>query len=148
MLKSEARSWIVYISLLLGLSGAVLGDAVAPIFAGAKVIGFFHGALMFNMVAASAGAFLLLLAIPKSRIESNTVVNRALHWIGQNTLPIYLIHMIILETVQAGWLGYGINSTMMIPIAEVPLVTAITFTASAAIIYPLMKIPYLKRVIG
>lgn len=148
LLRSELRSRIIYLALFLGLVGAVIGDAIAPIFAGAKVVGFFHGYLMFNIISASAATFLLLLAVPKSRFEGNGVANHMLHWIGQNTLPIYLIHMMILETVQAGWLGYGINSSMMIPIAEVPLVTAITLTVSAAIVYPLMKVPYLKRLIG
>jgi surface polysaccharide O-acyltransferase-like enzyme len=148
LLKSEVRSRIIYLALFLGLVGAVIGDAIAPIFAGAKVIGFFHGYLMFNIISASAATFLLLRAVPKSRFEGNGVANRMLHWIGQNTLPIYLIHMMILETAQAGWLGYGINSSMMISIVEVPLVTAITLTVSAAIVYPLMKVPYLKRLIG
>ncbi len=148
LLKSEVRSWVVYLALVLGVVAAVVGDAVAPIFAGASVIGFFHGYLMFNMVAASAGAFLILLSFSRGRFEGNSLVDRFLHWVGQNTLGIYLIHLIVLETIQAGWLGYGINSGMMIPIAEVPLVTAITFVISAAIIYPLMKVPYLRRLIG
>lgn len=34
------------------------------------------------------------------------------------------------------------------PIVEIPLLTAITFTVTAAIIYPLKKIPYVNKMTG
>ncbi len=148
LLKSEVSSRTAYIALILGLMGAALGDAIAPVFAGAQVMGFFHEYLIFNIISASAASFLILISIRKNRFEGNTAQNRLLHWIGQNTLPIYLIHMMVLETIGFGWLGFTINNMMIIPIIEVPLLTAITFVLSAAIVYPLMKIPYLNKLVG
>lgn len=148
LLKSEVHSRIVYLAVALGLTGVVVGDAVAVAFAGPQVLDFFHEYLIFTIITASAASFLILIAHRKNRFEGNSVVNRSLHWIGQNTLPIYLIHMMILETIWAGWLGFTLNSGSFISIFSVPLLTVIVFFLSAVIVYPLMKIPYLKRLIG
>jgi surface polysaccharide O-acyltransferase-like enzyme len=147
LLKSNSNSRITYFALILGLIGATVGDAVSSVLAGPRVMGFFNEYLIFTIITASAALFLILATIRKGRFENNTMSSRLLHWIRQNTLPIYLIHIMVLETIQAGWLGFGLNGCIMIPIIEVPLLTAVTLLFSAAIVYPLMKIPYLKRLI-
>ena len=148
LLKSQVSKRLIYLGLILGLMGAIIGDAVVPALAGYGVMGFFHEYLVFTTIIASAALFLLLIAIPKSRFERNTVSNRLLHWISQNTLPIYLIHVMVLETVQTGYLGFTLNSNMITPIIEVPLLTMVTFLLSAVIVYPLKKIPYVNKIIG
>jgi len=63
-------------------------------------------------------------------------------------LPIYLFHLIVLETFQKGYLGLKISVTNINPIIEIPLVTAVTLLICLAIIVPLKKLPYVKRIIG
>ncbi len=148
LLYTKVRSWILYAALTLGLLGAILGEWFLTAMYGEQYAGFFHGYLSFNMIIASAALFMILLAIPKEKIESRyPIVNRVIHWIGQNTLPIYLVHVIVLETLQFGLLGFTLIDKNNL-IVEIPLATFVAFSLSVAIIYPLKKIPYVKKLIG
>ncbi len=147
--KVKVRTWILVLGAALGLSGAVVGAYVTAAFVGERVITFFHESLSFNMIIASVSVFLLLIAIPPSRIQSRYgKVNRLICWISQNTLPIYLFHLMVLESLELGFLGLTLNQATLPPIVEVPLVTMLTLLLSCLIIYPLNKIPLVKRLIG
>ncbi len=147
LLQSKVSKRLMYTGLVAGLTGAIVGDALIPIFAGANTMGFFHEYIIVTIIAASAGLFLILASIPKTRFESNTLGNRLLHWIGQNTLPIYLIHLIVLQLISS-YLNTLQNSLIQIPIIQQPLLTILTFAVSIAVIYPLKKIPYVSKIIG
>jgi hypothetical protein len=54
----------------------------------------------------------------------------------------------VLETLQRGFLGFKISLNTMSPIIEIPLITAVTLFICLAVIVPLKKIPYVKRIIG
>ena len=149
LLKNPARPRTLYPYLIAGLSVAVIADGVAPLFAGAGALGFFHGYLSFNIIIASAALFLILAAVPATRLQSgNPYVNRAVNWVGKNSLGIYLVHIVVLETIEYGYLGLKINMSTLSPIVEIPLITALTLVATCALIYGLKKIPYVDRILG
>jgi surface polysaccharide O-acyltransferase-like enzyme len=101
------------------------------------------------MIIASVAVYLLLISIPPNRAKSrNAKVNAAMHWVGQNTLPIYLMHYIILECFMFGFFGFTLNATTLNPVIEIPLLTLLTFALTALIVYPLKKTPVVKRLIG
>ena len=110
---------------------------------------FFHDASSFNVIITSIALFLILstLSLPKSAIQISGT-NRIFQLISKNTLPIYLFHVIVLETLQRGFLGFKISLNTMSPIIEIPLITAVTLFICLAVIVPLKKIPYVKRIIG
>jgi surface polysaccharide O-acyltransferase-like enzyme len=147
LLNSNISKRLMYTGLIGGLVAATVFDTVIPTIAGANTLGFFHEYVIFTIIAASSGLFLILTSIPKKRFESPILANRCLHWIGQNTLPIYLIHVMILETVISA-LGFLLNNTTLMPIIESPLITLITLSCSAAIVYALKKIPQVGKIIG
>ncbi len=139
---------LAYSGLLLGLLVAVLGAWFITAGLGEAYTGYFHGYLTFNMIIASAALFWVLTSIPRSRFSSgNTFASHVISWIGQNTLAIYMVHIIVLETLELGLLGYmwPFTSNLLI---DVPLIASVTFGFSVAIIYPLKKIPYIKKLIG
>jgi surface polysaccharide O-acyltransferase-like enzyme len=110
---------------------------------------FLLDASSFTVIIASVSLFLLLASIPTQKIETRLPRgNRLLKVISENTLPIYLFHIIVLETLQQGYLGFKISVTNLNPILEIPLVTVVTLAICLAIIVPLKKIPYVKRIIG
>jgi surface polysaccharide O-acyltransferase-like enzyme len=148
LLNTKMRRSINYLALALGLLVAIVGDWLLTATAGETATGFFHGYLSFNMIIASAALFLILVGIPRTRVESgNGVVNRVIHWVGRNTLPIYLVHIIVLESLQLGLLGFTLPYTYNL-IVDVPFIAFVTFVLTVAIVYPLKKIPYLNRLIG
>ncbi len=102
LLQTKVRSWIIYLAATLGILTAVLGDWLITATLGEAYTGFFHGYLSFDIIIASAALFILLITIPPRRVETRyKSVNRVIHWIGQNTLPIYLIHIMVLEVAGA-----------------------------------------------
>ncbi|MCW4001270.1 MAG: acyltransferase family protein [Candidatus Bathyarchaeota archaeon] len=133
---------------VLGLLAAIIGDWLLTASLGESYTGFFHGYLSFNMIIASAALFALLALAPKARFESRYgAINRFVAWVGQNTLPLYLIHMMVLETLQLGLLG-AVPFYTGNPLLDVPMMAALTFTVSVLIVYPLEKIPFANKIIG
>ena len=74
--------------------------------------------------------------------------NKLLKVISENTLAIYLFHVMVLESLENGYFGFAINRNTFNPIIEVPLITVIVLFVSLAAILLLKKVPYLKKVIG
>jgi surface polysaccharide O-acyltransferase-like enzyme len=149
LVETKVAKWKPIAVLIPALVTTILGAWwVTGTFGEAK-IGYFHEALNATVILASVSMFLLLAAIPKAKIECrNKTLTSVLHWIGQNTLPIYLFHMIIMQTIEKGYLGFFLNQDTLNPIIEIPILTAITFALTAAAVYLVKKIPYSKYVIG
>jgi len=146
LLKTKVKSWVPYIILILGILGAVAGDWVVSMYNPA-LNGFFHEYLIFPTIIASGALFLLLLTVPANRFEGHIKFNGALHWVSQNTLPIYLFHVMILELIGT-YLGWRLEIFALPSILEVPVMTIIVFAATCLILYPLVKLPYVKKIIG
>ena len=101
------------------------------------------------MIVASAALFLLLLAVPTQSLQTkHPRTNRIIKLISANTLPIFLFHVIVLETLQNGYLGFTLSVTSMNPLIAIPLITGLTLLICLAVIVPLKKIPYVKKIIG
>jgi surface polysaccharide O-acyltransferase-like enzyme len=116
---------------------------------GEKFSVFFLDASSFSVIIASVALFLVLAAIPNQVIETKLPRgSKVLKIISENSLPLYLFHVIILETLQNGYLGFRISVTTINPIIEIPLITTVTLLICLAIIVPLKKLPYVKRIIG
>ena len=148
LLNTKIRPAIAYLAAGFGLLVAILGAWIVTATVGEQFTGYFHGYLSFNMIIASGALFLLLISIPQSRVErQGKTVNGVVRWIGQNTLPIYVVHIIVLESLQMGLLGFTLPSTGNL-ILDAPCTAAIVFALSVALIYPLKKLPYLKNCIG
>ena len=54
----------------------------------------------------------------------------------------------VLETLQKGYLGFKISVTTINPVIEIPLITVLTLLICLAVIVPLKKIPYVRRIVG
>ncbi len=103
----------------------------------------------FGIILASAALFFLFATVPSQTVETRFPRgSRLLKIISENTLPIYLFHVMVMEVLQRGYLGFSISVTTLTPIMEIPLIAAITLLISIAVIVPLKKIPYVKRIIG
>jgi surface polysaccharide O-acyltransferase-like enzyme len=148
LLNTKMRRAYAYMAAGFGLLVAILGAWIVTATFGEQYTGYFHGYLSFNMILASAALFLLLISIPQSKVESQgKIFNNIIRWIGQNTLPIYVVHILVLESLQMGLLGFTLPLTGEL-IIDAPYTTAVVLGISVLIIYPLKKIPYLKNFIG
>ncbi len=148
MVNANFKRKTAYLMVILGFLVAVLGDWVIEATTGEQYAGFLHGYLSFNIIIGVAALFFILMSIPPTRIESHHKTNRFIRWVSENTLPIYLIHIIFLETFSFGYLGFYLNKLTWIPLIDIPAYALITFGFSAGTVFLLKKIPYVKKIIG
>ena len=137
--------------MALGLALTALGTYVlASAGGGGEGMYFFQEYLSPTVVLASVMVFLLLLTIKPPSIQQQTSpskINQLIKLISQNTLGIYFVHVIVIETIQRGYLGFMLNRDILNPIIEVPILTVIVLFVSLAIILLLKKIPYLNKIV-
>jgi surface polysaccharide O-acyltransferase-like enzyme len=147
--RFKPRTAILAATLIISYFVTLLGTYYVTGTFGELYGNFLLNSTNFNLIFGSVALFLLLAAIPSQTIAKRFPNgNRVLKVISENTLPIYLFHVIVLETLQRGLLGVQISITTMNPIIEIPLLTAVTLLISLVIIIPLKKIPHVKDVIG
>jgi surface polysaccharide O-acyltransferase-like enzyme len=138
--------------MTLGLVLTVVGTyAIAATIGGPKTF-FFQDYFSPTMILSAVMLFLLLntFKVPANpAVASHPKTNWLLRQISQSTLAIFLFHVIVLETLQRGYLwGFTISGNTMNSIIEVPLITFVTLFICLGIILPLKKVPILKRLIG
>jgi surface polysaccharide O-acyltransferase-like enzyme len=110
---------------------------------------FFLQYTSFNVIISSVSIILILSTIqPKTIHVKWPILAKSLSIISVNTLGIFLIQYIPMETLQKGYLGLKISVTNMNPIVEMPLIAILTLLICLAIIIPLKKIPYIRRIMG
>ena len=146
----RVRRSFLSILLALGLSLTAISIYIieSPIGGNREVFAFtvyFGPATILVAVA----LFLLLntIKIP-TQTASPSKGGKLISAISQNTLPLSLFHVMVLESLQRGYFGFAINGNTINTIVGVPLITTITLFVSLGIILLLKKIPFMKRLIG
>jgi surface polysaccharide O-acyltransferase-like enzyme len=149
LLKVRERSAVLSALLVLGLTWTIIGTYLIVGTIGERVSQFFYDASSFSMIGASVALFLLLAAVPSNMLEERFPRgSRVLRLISQNTIPIYLFHMMVLEALQRGFFGFQISLSTINPVLEVPLITVVTLLICLGVIYPLKRMPVVKKLIG
>ncbi len=143
------RSWLLLACVILGVVVAIVNAYLIE----ANMVdgqGFsLNNSFSVNLIVSSAALFLFLIAVPSNKINSrHQHVNWTVRWISQNTLPIYLIHIAVLEALEMALVACNISVNSSNPALFVLPLAFITFLLSAAIIYSLKKVPYIKKIMG
>ena len=147
--KLRIRRSILFTGLILGILWTIIGTYLLVGNLGEFYGPFFLDASSFSTIIASVSLFLILATIPNKKLQNNFPhVNRMIKVISENTLPIYMFHFIILETLQFGYLGFRLSVTTLNPIIEIPMLTAITLLICLVIIVPIKKVHYAKKIVG
>jgi len=110
---------------------------------------FFFDYLSVNVILTSVTLFMFLSKFPADwPKDKHPIFRRLIHTISKNTLPIYLFHLIIMETLQRGYLGFKLSLTTMNPIIGVPVIAAVTLIVTLGLIIIMKKVPGLRKIIG
>jgi surface polysaccharide O-acyltransferase-like enzyme len=110
---------------------------------------FFFDYLSVNVILASVTLFMILCKFPPDwPCGKHPIVCRIAHAISKNTLPIYLGHLIVMETLQRGYLGFQLSLTNINPIIGVPIITTVTLFVTLGLIMAMKKVPVLRSIIG
>jgi len=134
--------------MLIGTTLTALGTYLLAASNTGGSIYFFQEYLSPTVIFASVMAFLFLQTIkpPAASQEGKpSLLNKFLKVISQNTLGIYFVHVMIIESIQWGFFGFTLNRETLNPIIEIPLLMTITLLISIGIILALKKVPKLKN---
>ena len=110
---------------------------------------FFDGYMSFTVLLSSIAAFLLLSKLSWNWPgERRPWLSKLVHAIGENTLPIFFMHAIVIEVLNSGTLGIRISLTSMSPLIEIPLATVATLFICLGSILVIKRIPFFRKLIG
>jgi len=110
---------------------------------------FFFDYLSANVILASVTIFMILSKFPADWPNNkHPIVRRVVHAISKNTLSIYLFHLIIMETLQRGYLGFKLSLTTMNPVIGIPIITVVTLFITLGLVLLMKKVPVLRALIG
>ena len=149
----RVRRSTLLIFMFLGFASTAIGTYMIAATIGGPRTYFFQDYFSPTTILASVMLFLLILntfkAPPSSQVETKQSKGSWLvNAISKNTLPIYLFHVMILESLQRGYFGFALNGNTLNSIIQVPLLALITLFICLGLIIPLKKIPVLKRLIS
>jgi surface polysaccharide O-acyltransferase-like enzyme len=149
LLETRVRSSTLYIFWLTGFLLTIVGTYAVTALVGGHSGLFFLDYLSASVILASASLFMVLLKVSPSALETRFPRgSRLIHFTGCSTLSIYLLHVMVLESLQKGYFGFQISVNTMNPIVEIPLITIVTLFVSLGIVFLLKRIPVVKKIIG
>ena len=148
--KIKLRSAILCGALILGFVCTILGVWLMTYpLASMGQNNFFFDYLTANVIIGSAALFMILMKFrPDWPGSSHNIANRIVNAISKNTLPIFLFHVIILESFEFGYLGFKLSYTTLNPLIEIPLITVLTLFVTLGLILLMRRVPILKKLIG
>jgi surface polysaccharide O-acyltransferase-like enzyme len=106
--------------------------------------GFFYDFTTFNVILASASAFLLLKWISTVNIFASPQLHDFIRWLASGAFGIYLIHVLIIEVLQN---VLHLDSLIGDALWSIPLVSGTVFVLSFLIVRLLQKIPVLRQIV-
>lgn len=153
LVNVHVRRRILVALTALGIALTAIGTYYMAMVVGGGTTYFFQEYVSPTMILAAVPFFLLLNSYAKpctaqAQSVKPTWKQRIMHVISENTLPIFLFHMIIIYTLQNGLAGVTLNGNIVNSIIGVPLMAAVTLVLCLAVIVPLKKIPVVKKLIG
>ncbi len=148
--KVRSRSSILYWMFLLGLVWTAASTGFMHfLFQSLNQDYFFFDYLTANIIVASVALFMILSKFKADWPGSkHPHLSRVVRAISCNTLPIFLFHIIILESLQRGYFGFKLSLTIINPIIGIPLITIVTFLITFGLVLIMGKVPVLKKLIG
>jgi surface polysaccharide O-acyltransferase-like enzyme len=111
---------------------------------------FFFDYLTVNVIMGSAALFMILGRFRNDWPGSNhPIIGKITQAISRNTLPIFLFHVIILESLQRGFFfGFKLSYITLNPIIEIPLIATLTLLITLGLVLLMRKVPVLNKLIG
>jgi surface polysaccharide O-acyltransferase-like enzyme len=152
LVNVQIRRRLLVAFTVLGLALTAIGTGILCIYHGTSVF-FFQNYYSPTLILASLPFFVLIISYAKSKgtvqIGKPSWKQRIMHIISVNTLPIYLLHIIIIYLLQNGFFfGFKLCDDTINSIVGIPLITVLTLGICLIIIVPLKKVPGLRHLIG
>jgi len=151
LVKVQVRRRILVMLTGLGLALTAMATFFVAKFNG-DVIYFFQESNSPTIILAAVSLFMLLnsYAKPQSALQAEKPSwrQRVLQVISENSLAIYLFHMMALSLIKNGFFGFTLHGRNVDAIIGAPLLATLTLLLSLIIVILLKKIPGLRKIVG
>lgn len=150
LIETQTKTKTLKRLLAAGIILTILGSwLMAYPFRSLEQYYFFAFTLSANVILSSIALFSLLIKHPADWPGNNQpLFSRLIHAISANTLPIFFLHIIVLETLNKGLLGFRISLMDINPIIEIPLAAFTTLFICLGLILLVKRVPVLTKLIG
>ena len=150
LIETQTKTKTLKRLLAAGIILTILGSwLMAYPFRSLEQYYFFAFTLSANVILSSIALFSLLIKRPADWPGNNQpLFSRLIHAISANTLPIFFLHIIVLETLNKGLLGFRISLMDINPIIEIPLAAFTTLFICLGLILLVKRVPVLTKLIG
>ncbi|MFN8529667.1 MAG: acyltransferase family protein [Anaerolineae bacterium] len=133
---------LIVVFTLLATEFAVYAMTMAQ---GGELDSFFLNNLGFNLVIVSIGMFLFLKSLPWETIFTRFPwIASVVKVLASCSLGVYFVHVMIMEMMGSGRLGFELKATTFTPLISIPLTAFVTLGLSVGIVLILKRIPILK----
>ncbi|NLE04570.1 MAG: acyltransferase family protein [Crenarchaeota archaeon] len=151
LLKANFRRLTSASFASLGVVLTVIATYILAATIGGMELYFFQQYFSITVIFTAVMTFSFLLTINPPTLEKKTSFfsfHKLIQLISHNTLGIFFVHVMVIESTQRGYFGFAFNQELLNPIVEIPLLTAFVLFVSLGIILILKKVPYLNKLIG
>lgn len=138
--------------VLIGIVACMLFTEVATyqlmIQADGALDTFFLDNQSLNIILMASGMFLFLKSLPYDHIFARwPVVKRTFDVLSSASFGIYFVHVLVMELLSSGMLGFRLTALTIHPLVGVPLTTVVTLSISLGITLLLKRIPYVRYIV-
>lgn len=106
---------------------------------------YFHTYLSPNVIILSSLIFIIIKVLFENQQELDGYKYFILNKLSKATFGIYLIHVIVLNLLKNGDMGFTFTSFTLTPIIGIPILTMFIFFMSFTLIYIIQKIKILRK---
>jgi surface polysaccharide O-acyltransferase-like enzyme len=146
--RLSGRGWMLALATLIALTAVTACGSYWLSLPSGTFDEFFYSNLSPNVIGMSICSFLLLRSLPWQRIASRApAAQRIVSWLARMSFAIYLVHMIVLELLSGGALGFRLSASTGHPLLAIPAATGLVIAVSGAISAVLQRIPYVRRIV-
>lgn len=109
---------------------------------------FFLDNQSLNIILMASGLFLFLKSLPYDHIFARWPgVKRVFDVLSSASFGIYFVHVLIMELLSSGLLGFKLSALTIHPLIGVPLTTLVTLALSLGVTLLLKRIPYVRYIV-
>lgn len=109
---------------------------------------FFVANDSLNLIIVATGLFLFLKSLDyETLFQRVPLLQKLILWISSCSLGIYFVHVLIIEELASGHLGFKLSAATFTPLLSIPTIALITLALSVGTTLLLKQIPWVRNIV-
>jgi len=139
--------WGIVAVVILAIAFTAIVSHLLTVRNGGQYNGHYLKLYQPNIIILSICMFLILQKINSTQVFTKFPITNIIRNVSTASFGIYLLHPIILELLEDGWLGFHLCAMTFHPIVGIPMTLIVTILVTFLVISLFRKVPILKSVV-